>query len=260
MSLSNNNIDIDDIIRNEKVITFFQPIISVKKKSIAIMEALSRGLLDGEIVPWFFILSLAYRKNLIKELDKLCIKKALEYFKIVHSENEDLFLSLNVDIFSTDFSHLINSVTKKNLNPNKIVIECKGFLVKDVGIFNDTVKPFKDFGFLLALDDIGEKEPSLETISGINPDIMKIDKQLVRDIEKKVPQQETVRSLVDLSREIGSNVVAEGVETEEEIMQVLDLGADMLQGYYFAEPQKININILNDVQDKIEYIVGKLKM
>lgn len=255
-----NNISIESIIENANITTYFQPIISIKKKSIVGLEALSRGIFVGNIIPWFNILSLASDKNLVVELDRLCLETALENFKPIYPENRDFNFCLNIASFDVvDSVQFLDLVKKFNLSPHKIVIEHKEFSITDVEAFNKSIKPFRDFGFLIALDNVGEETPNLDRISTIKPDIVKIDKSLIRDINKENSKQEIVKSLVNLSNRINSVVVAEGLETEEEIIQTFKLGIDMLQGFYFARPQKITADIKKSVTDKIDHIAAKSK-
>jgi len=92
-------------------------------------------------------------------------------------------------------------------------------------------------GFLMALDDVGAGHSNLDRIPLFRPDIIKIDRTLITGIDADFYKQETMKSLVSLSRRIGALVVAEGIETEPEAVTALELGCDLLQGYYLRRPQ-----------------------
>lgn len=187
-------------------------------------------------------------------------KKTLESFGFIYSKNKDFILFLNLATFDVvDAVQFLNSVNKLNLNPTKIVIEYKEYRIKDIEVFNKFIKPFKDCGFLIALDDITEESPNLSRFSIIKPDLVKIDMSLIKEINKDYHKQEVVRSIVNLSHKLNSLVVAEGGETEEEVIQTHELRVDMHQGYYFSKPQKFDADIKECVMDRIDRIACKLK-
>lgn len=106
--------------------------------------------------------------------------------------------------------------------------------VPDLG---SRVDRLRAMGFRIALDDLGAGYAGLNSFSHIKPDIAKIDMFLVRDIDREQRRQRIVRSLVQLCGDLGTLVVAEGVETVAERDTLIDLGCPLLQGYLFARPE-----------------------
>jgi EAL domain-containing protein (putative c-di-GMP-specific phosphodiesterase class I) len=93
-------------------------------------------------------------------------------------------------------------------------------------------------GYRLAIDDLGSGYSGLSYFAQFTPDVAKIDMSLVRNIDTEAVKQKLVESLVILCKELGLNVVAEGVETTAERDAITSLGCDMLQGFLFAQPAK----------------------
>jgi EAL domain-containing protein (putative c-di-GMP-specific phosphodiesterase class I)/signal transduction histidine kinase/FixJ family two-component response regulator len=93
-------------------------------------------------------------------------------------------------------------------------------------------------GFRLAIDDIGSGYSGLTSFTELDPEIVKLDMSIVRDVQRNVLKQRTIRALCQLCHEGGSLVVAEGVETMEERACLRDLGCDLLQGYLIARPAR----------------------
>ena len=91
-------------------------------------------------------------------------------------------------------------------------------------------------GYRIALDDLGAGYAGLTALARIRPDIVKLDMSLVRGVERNASQRAVIRSVVGLGRELGYDVVAEGVETEAELDTVTGLGVRFVQGYLFAKP------------------------
>jgi EAL domain-containing protein (putative c-di-GMP-specific phosphodiesterase class I) len=99
-----------------------------------------------------------------------------------------------------------------------------------------SVRRLKELGFEIALDDIGAGFASLSTLTAIEPNIVKLDMTLIRDIDQSNMKRLLVRTVVRACRDLSSSVVAEGVETRAELETLLELGCDVFQGYYFAKP------------------------
>jgi EAL domain-containing protein (putative c-di-GMP-specific phosphodiesterase class I) len=238
----NNQIDIHAIIAREQINIYFQPIISVAKRSIIGLEALCRGNYNNEVIMPTTLFDLALKDGLTLELDRLCRRKALEAFKHISAENSDMILFLNfaasiIDQGVVGSGNLLNAVSEFGLQADKIVIEIIESKVKDVRALESFIKTYRNYGFMIALDDVGTGHSNLNRIIMAKPDILKIDRSIIDHIDQDFYKQEILRSLVSLSRKIGVLIVAEGIESESEAIMVLDIGVDMLQGFYLAGPE-----------------------
>jgi EAL domain-containing protein (putative c-di-GMP-specific phosphodiesterase class I) len=106
----------------------------------------------------------------------------------------------------------------------------------DIPHVRGRVAELRDMGFRIALDDLGAGYAGLASFAQLEPEFVKLDMSLVRDVHKNPLKQKLVRSMTSLCKDMGISVVAEGIETEEEHDSVRDLGCDLLQGYYVARP------------------------
>ena len=229
---------------NISIFTQFQPIISVKKKQIIGIEALSRGkdILSGEIVPPLDLFYEASKdKDKLIELDRLCRESSLISYKKIRSAYDDLLLFVNIESSILDkvsgSDHLIERVHAHGLNPSDIVIEINESHISEMESLIEFVERYKSYGFIIALDDIGSGFSNLNRIPLLNPDIIKIDSFLLKNIHNDHYKKEVFKSLVRLASSTGSLVVAEGVEKISEAILAAELGSDMIQGFYFARPQ-----------------------
>jgi EAL domain-containing protein (putative c-di-GMP-specific phosphodiesterase class I) len=100
------------------------------------------------------------------------------------------------------------------------------------------IAALREMGFRIAVDDLGAGYAGLTTFALLEPEIVKLDMTLVRDIHKSATKQKLVKSMSDLCKDMGMLVVGEGVETLEERDALVVLGCDLVQGYFFAKPGK----------------------
>lgn len=98
------------------------------------------------------------------------------------------------------------------------------------------VRAYKEFGFWTALDDFGAGYAGLSLLARLQPNLIKIDMELVRDIDASQPKQVIVAGVAAIARQLGIELIAEGVETESELTVLRAAGITLFQGYYFARP------------------------
>lgn len=234
----------ETIANEEHLLTYFQPMVSIKNRCVVALEALSRGVIPELALAFppdvLFHLATTPEKSLT--LDRLCRELAMKRFAPLHAQRAELLLSVNLDMSLVGQAIIgsgkfLEATLAAGLNPRNIVIEIIESKVQDTDILTRFIKTYRGHGFLIALDDIGTGHSNLDRISQIKPDIIKIDKGLIRNIHQEYHKFEITKALVRLSRNIGSMVVAEGVECEQEVLVLMGLGVDIFQGFYFARPQ-----------------------
>ncbi len=108
--------------------------------------------------------------------------------------------------------------------------------IEDYQRFRKRLQPLRDLGFLVAIDDLGSGYSALNNVAEIEPDIIKLDILLIRGIDESKVRRDLVRKLVSFAQDIECLVVAEGIETAEQLQVVRDLGCHLLQGFYLSRP------------------------
>jgi len=260
-----NDINLAELLEKELVEVHFQPLFSIREKKIIGFEGLSRGIhpVSGKLIPPLTLLKLAKEGGLTLELDLLFRKKILQSFQKFFPQSHDLILSLNFETSVIDKEigtlSLIHQCQQLKLDPRCIVIEILESKVKDVEALAKFIQIHRDHGFLVALDDVGKGHSNFDRIPVIQPDIIKIDRSLVVNLQDDYFRQEIFKSLVQLGQKIGAVVLAEGVETESETLTCLELGADLLQGYYFSKPQEPSADFINEITGKIDPVATKFR-
>ncbi len=238
----NETFNIAQIIKQKNLVAYFQPIMSVTGKKILGLEGLIRGIIPGseKTIPPQQLFCAAHTAGLTISLDRACRFAVLSAFLDYYQVNPDLLLFLNLDTAIIDevggSNYLCDQVDKSGISPKNIVIEINESKALNTSGLTQFVTTYKNKGFLIALDDVGAGFSNMDRIAGLKPDIVKIDRSIIKDMDHIYHKQEVFKSLVNLTNKIGALIVAEGVETRSEAIQVLKLGGQVIQGFYFAKP------------------------
>jgi EAL domain-containing protein (putative c-di-GMP-specific phosphodiesterase class I) len=229
-----------DIINNESLTSHFQPIVDMRTKSIFGYEALVRGVKeDGSLMYPDELFSKSKRNDLNFKLDRLCRESALKTAatKKVHQK---VFINfIPTSIYDPEFCLASTQKWANQLefDPSQIVFEVvETELVKDQKHLKNILEFYREKGYKIALDDVGEGYSSLNMLIELKPDIIKVDRNIIDGIDKNELKQSVYRALFNLAREHGIEVLAEGVETAYELEMIESIGVDYVQGYYFAKP------------------------
>lgn len=226
-----------------RIVTYFQPIFSVRRRMVVGLEALSRGLdLSGDLIAPASLFKAALAEGRSEIVEAACRESAVRTFSRLPARVEDVLLFLNLDVAANanpeaTAAELQALVYGAGLQPCQIAVEFLEARFDDPARFAALAAALRRSGFLMALDDVGAGHSNLDRIPLFRPDIIKIDRSLITDVHRDFYRQETMKSLVGLSRRIGALVVAEGIENQAEAQTALELGCDLLQGYFLARPQ-----------------------
>ena len=230
---------LQDLILRERMVTAYQPIMDLEDRTVLGFEALSRGPRGSGLEGADALFGAATRHNLLIELDRLCRKRALLSSGRIPSNAKIFVNTLPATIRDPQFrgKALIDFLDKAQVSPDRIVIEITEKLVIDnYNLFRETMAYFTDLGMSFAVDDVGAGYSGLESIARLKPTYLKIDMLLVRDVHVSLVNREMVNAIIHLGRGIGSEVIAEGIQTEEEVKALREMGIDWGQGYHLARP------------------------
>lgn len=212
-----------------------QPIVSYQYKKIVAYEALLRTDEETLKMPASLVLA-AERLGRLEELGRM-IRQAVA--KLVKNGPEGMKLYVNLHSLDLNDEHLYQITAPLSMVANQIVLEItERASLDDVRDLSDRVLRLREIGFQIAVDDLGAGYAGLNSFTQLNPEIIKLDMSLIRNIDRDIKKQSVVRSMAKLSKELGMIIVAEGVETPRERDMLLKLGCDLLQGFLFARPAK----------------------
>ncbi len=250
---------LNTIIDEKKIKTVFQPIVSLRDGSIFGYEALSR-ITDTSFhinIEDLFFFSENY--NRIWDLELLCRTTALEtaFLKANPFSDKKLFLNVNPNVmhdskFKQGFTK--DYLEQYNITPEQIIFEItEKKAIKDMSGFLSTVNHYKEQNYKIAIDDAGAGYSGLNLISDIKPHYIKIDMKLIHDIQLDSLKYALVKSMIELSNVSSIYLIAEGIETADELKTLINMGVQYGQGYYLQRPDEQIMDLKPDIlKDIIE--------
>ncbi|AST91035.1 MULTISPECIES: EAL domain-containing protein [Sutcliffiella] len=228
---------IDDVIKNELITFFFQPIITAKKEIFA-YEMLARFRdEEGKIVSPSNIFRAAKERGRLYALDRVCRLNAIKASRAV---DEKVFINfIPTSIYSPEYclKSTVNLANSLGLNPSKFVFEVvETEKVDDIDHLKSILTFYKEKGFQYALDDVGEGYSTINLLADLKPHYMKLDLKYVQGVAETVEKQRVAEKFLKKALEIGSIPLAEGIENKEDFEWLKDIGYQLFQGYYFGKP------------------------
>lgn len=251
-----------------EILPFFQPVLSLEKKEVFGHEALGRiKYSDSKVYSLGnFFLQESIKENdfneLQRDIDRKLRIKAIDILAEDKNGESKIFLNISPSLMMfyieqikdgrLPIPHSIDRVKELGINPNRIVIEItEAYINKNLEYLRPLVDLYKDFGFLIAVDDLGSKASNLDRIGVFKPDIIKVDMQLLRMSMLERSYKEILFTISKLSESLGISILFEGIETEEELSQAMSFGARYIQGFLFSKAKE-NLSEKNEFKDKIE--------
>ena len=231
---------IQKALDNNNVVSYFQPIIDNEMKKTVKYESLVR-LVDqeGRVVSPFFFLDTAKKGRYYTHITKQVLKNSFEALQKLDKE-----ISINLsalDIENMEISRYILELLQQHQNDaSRLVFELlEDENVKNIETIIEFIKKVKSYGVQIAIDDFGSGYSNFERLLEYQPDILKIDGSLIKNIQTDDYSLSIVKSIVTFAKEQNFKTVAEFVENEEIFKILKDLGVDYSQGYYFSAPKPI---------------------
>ena len=213
----------------------FQPIVDTRRKEVFAHEALVRGLNNESAAQVFAHVNDGNRYR----FDQSCRIKAIQ---LAAELGISSFVSINFMPNAVYRPELCIRATLEAADTykfpiDKIIFEItEGEKIDDIPHLQEIIRHYQQRGFKTALDDFGAGFSGLNLLADLQTDLIKLDMALIRDVDKRKSRQAIVRGIVAVCSDLGIKIIAEGIETREELTALEDLGIDLFQGYYFAKP------------------------
>ena len=250
--------EMDQALEQRDITIFLQPIVSADGKVVG-AEALARWIHPekGIISPSIFV-PVFERRNLIVKMDIHIWELACQRLAIWQKEGKDWFISVNLsskDIYFLDvFEVFTRLVAQHKIPADKLRLEItESAIANDINTLKNLVDRLRRFGFVVEIDDFGSGYSSLNMLSSLSVDVVKIDRVFLDSTTTDRKSREILKSVIQLVKNIGMSVITEGIEHEEQIKLLDDVGCDMYQGYYYSKPVKESefIQIVDGIENRV---------
>jgi EAL domain-containing protein (putative c-di-GMP-specific phosphodiesterase class I) len=232
--------------KNLTLTSAFQPIFSISHRRPVGYEGLLRATdINGQAHSPLDVLKLPQSSFAHLALDRTCRKLHIRNFARQQTGNSWLFLNLDSQCLVTerpDTGFMNGLFELTGIPPRRVVIEILESEIDDRDYLKQLIAHFRNLGCLIAIDDFGAGHSNFDRIWELEPDIVKIDRSLIRRAGVSSKIERILSGIVSLIHEAGSLALIEGVETKKEALIAIAVNADMVQGYYFANPDPIIYN------------------
>ena len=231
---------LDQMIGRRGVVTLYQPIMDLNTLEVLGHEVFSRGPAGGPFEDAEHLFALAERTGRLLDLERLCREQALSSVSRHLKPGAKLFLNTSARALGDPAvagAEFVRQAEQHGLDRHDIVLEItERMAVEEREPYRELLRHLKREGFGIAIDDMGAGYSSLQALVDVEPDYLKFDISLVRQIDRNVIKRSLLETLVDLSAKIGARVIAEGIEIEPELNTLREMGVPLGQGRYLAPP------------------------
>jgi len=235
--------DLREAIERDKLELYFQPLVNIKTLETYGVEALLRWDREGEgfVSPEVFI-PLAEECGLIEKIDKWVLDRAFEKLRKWEDEGE-VSLKINVNVSAHQFKDedIVNNMMflakKYGVSQKRVVLELtESTIMENPEYAIKIISMLKKIGVSVVLDDFGTGHSSLSYLRQMPFDAIKIDRSFIMDCPKNKDSIELVNTMISMTKALKISIVAEGVETDEQLKLLKDFECSSAQGYLFSRP------------------------
>lgn len=235
--------EVDSAIEKGEFHVYYQPVVDAKTGKIVSAEALvrwkhsERGMIPpGQFIPFF------EKEGIITKIDSFMVDSVLDFnMERIKNGQNAIPCAVNlsrVDFYDTKLLEILNYKLgalkdAKNILKLEVTESAYAVLESDAFLFLDEMKKL---GISLMLDDFGSGMSSLSTVESFEFDTIKLDMGFILNIGKNKKTESIIKHIIGMSHDMGSKVVAEGVESREQLEFLQSADCDMIQGYYFYKP------------------------
>jgi len=229
---------IKEAIAKRNIVSFFQPIVDNSTKKIIKYESLVRLIDNNEqIVAPYFFLEVSKKGKYYTQITEIVLENS---FAMLDKIDEDI--SINISAIDIDKNRTRNKIfsllSKYKQYTNRIIFELlEDESVRDYETFKSFIAYVKNMGVRIAIDDFGTGYSNFERLLEYEPDILKIDGSLIKNILNKKYSLNVVETIVTFAKKQNIKLVAEYVENENIFLKLKELGIEYSQGYYFGKPK-----------------------
>ena len=242
---AHNNLEtikmVKSALEDSRIISYFQPIINNKTQEIDKYESLVRLVTtDGKVLSPYFFLDVAKKSKYYSQITHRVLETSFSALKLTDKNISINLSALDIEKASTR-KKIFELLDSSSEDSHRIVFELlEDEDVKDFTIIRSFIKDVKERGVKIAIDDFGTGYSNFERLLDYQPDILKIDGSLVKNIQTDKFSLNIIETVIEFAKKQKLQIVAEYVENEDIFIILKELGVDFSQGYYFGKPIALN--------------------
>lgn len=229
------------IIANHDFCSHLQPIVNFREEIVG-FELLLRPLPQGNPFQPYELFELARRTGFHSFLDRAARISAIETSERLLPKGIKRFINfLPSSIYNPKYclTHTFEAIRRLNQEPEDFVFEVvETENISDIGHLQAIFAEYRQQGMKVALDDVGAGYSTVEVMSALQPDYVKIDRALISYCDTDEGKQSVIRDIMNRAADFGAQMLAEGIERKEEFLFCRDIGMDLGQGYLFGKPEE----------------------
>ncbi|ETI68403.1 diguanylate phosphodiesterase [Neobacillus vireti LMG 21834] len=239
--------EMQKIIRNNALNTFFQPILNLKSGETIAYEALNRPAVTKLFPSTEEFYEFIGQSNQVFLFECFCRNLSLKRFIDRLNDNlipstSLLFINIHPHVLLDSNYHsgeTLQLLSKLGIEPKQVVFELtERSAVSDVALFEKVLANYRSQGFRIAIDDVGSGYNSLKSLIYLKPEFIKLDKSLIQNIDQNREQQQLVKIIIEYAKQSSTEIIAEGIERIEELVFTCEHGVHYGQGYALGKPHK----------------------
>lgn len=228
-----------NLVESKLIYPVYQPIVSLRNGAAYGYEALTRLPVNSWFGGPMELFRYAEENGAVYKLDRVARELAIDGCLKLGSDQK-LFINVMAQIMEDPrFSpgRTISLLEEHHLSPNQVVFEItERNSIEDYPSVKKALQHYRSQGYRIAIDDVGAGYSSLQSIVELRPDYMKVDRSIIQQIHKDDVKEHILTTLQEVAGKIGSELIAEGIETGEELDKLVQLGVPYAQGYWLGRP------------------------
>ena len=239
---STNTITVPDLVDLNGAVTdgrfraVSQPILELQKEEVVGHELLSRGPAGGSLEMPVDFFRIALEANMLTTVDLSCLKACVEVSKRLHPKGKFHLNLFPSTILGTPSERLMDLLAVTEEGVTFCIEISEQQFIGDPACLREHVAAFKEKGIEVSIDDVGFGRSCLETLIMLEPDVVKIDRSYVDGASKDPHKGRLLSRLVEVSKTLGAEIVAEGIESRDDLALLKDYGVEFGQGWLWGKP------------------------
>lgn len=218
-----------------------QPIVSLRSGSVMGYEALTRGPRGSELESPAMLFEAAEESGMLDPLDRVCCRLALAAQARFASPEQRVFINLSAKTIAgtarPGAGLPSRGLASLGIAPGRAVVEVtERQTVEDLRELREVLRSFQEEGGAIAVDDVGAGYSNLRAIAELRPRYLKIDRSLVQSLDREPAKRALLETFADFAHRVGASLIAEGIETPEELYTLCEIGVDYGQGFFLGRP------------------------